>query len=149
MRATWFAVVLEMRSDMQMRTRIRTASLIGGCALLLTACTEHKGAVSSTGPTATSTAAPSTALALAERYQRAGGDETVYAIQQEADPEGAPLLILRTTHNDSENSLFEKQRDSVVSYLRQFEQLSTAKGYRMDVFGRDGTLLHRWDARPS
>ncbi|MCJ0871957.1 hypothetical protein [Streptomyces sp. AP-93] len=96
----------------------------------------------------TSTAAAPTALALAERYQREGGDESVYAIQQEADPEGAPLLILRTTQSESENSLFEKQRDSVVSYLREFEQLSTAKGYRMEVFGRDGSLLHRWDARP-
>lgn len=69
-------------------------------------------------------------------------------MQQEAGPEGAPLLILRTKQSESGNSLFERQRDSVVSYLREFEQLSTAKGYRMDVFGPDGSLLHRWDARP-
>lgn len=133
---------------MRIRTRVRTACLIAGSALLLTACTEDEGAVSSAGPTVTSTAAPSTAIALAERYQRAGGEKTVYAIQQEADPEGAPLLILRSTRSESGNSLFEKQRDSVVSYLREFEQLSTAKGYRMDVFGPDGSLLHRWDAAP-
>lgn len=133
---------------MRIRTRVRTASLIVGCALALTACTEPKGAVSSAGPIATTTAAPATALPLAERYQRAGGDEGVYAIQQESGPDGAPLLILRTTQSESENSHFEKQRDSVVSYLREFEQLSTTKGYRMDVFGRDGSLLHRWDARP-
>lgn len=133
---------------MRIRARVRTASLIAGCALLLTACTEHEGAVSSAGPTATSTAAPAAALALAERYQREGGHESVYAIQQEAGAEGAPLLILRTTQSDSGSSLFEMQRDSVVSYLREFEQLSTAKGYRMDVFGPDGSLLHRWDARP-
>ncbi|MCX5402519.1 hypothetical protein OHA37_01290 [Streptomyces sp. NBC_00335] len=96
----------------------------------------------------TSTAAPSTALGLAERYQQAGGDKDVYAIQQETVPGEAPLLILRTTRSESDNALFEKQRDSVVSYLRESEQLSTAKGYRMDVFGRDGSLLHRWDARP-
>lgn len=131
-----------------MRIRIRTVSLIGGCALLLTACTERQGAAPSAGPTETTTAAPSTARELAERYQRAGGDETVYAIQQEVGPEGAPLLILRTTHTDTGNALFEKQRDSVVSYLTRFEQLSTAQGYLMDVFGRDGSLLHRWDARP-
>lgn len=140
---------------MRRRMRIRTVPrrhigvwVVAGCALLLTACTDREGAVSSAGPTVTSTAAPSTALALAERYQRAGGDETVYAIQLEAGPEGAPLLILRTTHTDSGNSLFEKQRDSVVSYLTRFEQLSTAQGYLMDVFGGDGSLLHRWDTRP-
>ncbi|MER5757928.1 hypothetical protein [Streptomyces sp. NPDC002082] len=131
-----------------MRVRVRTVSLVGGCALLLTACTEQEGAVPSAGPTVTSTAAPSTARALAERYQRAGGDESVYAIQQEEGPEGAPLLILRTTHTSTENALFERQRDSVVSYLTRFEQLSTTRGYLMDVFGRDGSLLHRWDARP-
>ncbi|MCX4781955.1 hypothetical protein [Streptomyces sp. NBC_01264] len=86
-------------------------------------------------------------MALAERYHRAGGDESVYAIQQEAGPDAAPLLILRTTHTDADHSLFEKQRDSVVSYLTRFERLSTSEGYLMDVFGGDGSLLHRLDAR--
>lgn len=123
--------------------------VVACAALLLTACTEGEGRVSSAGPTVTSTAAPSTALALAERYHRAGGDESVYAIEQEAGPEGAPLVVLRITGTDSDNSLFEKQRDSVVAYLTRFEQLSPGKqGYLMDVFGGDGVLLHRWDARP-
>ncbi|MGW1773897.1 hypothetical protein [Streptomyces sp. NPDC002104] len=141
---------------MRMRMWMRTAplvhgfaglSLVAGCALLLTGCTEGKGTASPAGPRVTSTAAPSGAVALAERYHRAGGDESVYAIEREAGSGAAPLLILRTTRTDADNALFETQRDSVVSYLTRFEQLSTAGGYQMDVFGRDGKLLHRWDAR--
>ncbi|MFF3216904.1 hypothetical protein ACFYYB_40565 [Streptomyces sp. NPDC002886] len=126
--------------------RLAGLSLIIGCALLLTACTEREKAAAPVA-TVTSTAAPSAALALADRYHRAGGDESVYAIQQEAGPDEAPRLILRTTHTDSDNALFEKQRDSVLSYLTRSEQLSTSEGYLMDVFGADGSLLHRWDAR--
>ncbi|WP_327302366.1 hypothetical protein OG730_01425 [Streptomyces sp. NBC_01298] len=129
--------------------RLAGLSLIVGCALLLTACTEREGTAAPVRPTVTSTAAPSAALALAlaDRYHRAGGDESVYAIQREAGPDEAPLLILRTTHTDSGHALFEQQRDSVLSYLTRSEQLSTSEGYLMDVFGAHGALLHRWDAR--
>ena len=124
--------------------------------LALSACTaqgeERSGSGSaashaSVGPTVTTTAAPADAKELAERYRRAGGDEDVYAIQQEPGPEGVPLLIVRTHNPDTDHKVFDKQKESVVAFLAG-EGIPMDRGYLMDVFGPYGSLLHRLDGRP-
>ncbi|MEU9302455.1 hypothetical protein [Streptomyces sp. NPDC048269] len=112
----------------------------------LTACTAHGGHRPAAGPTATSTAASPHATALAERYRQAGGDAAVYAIQWETRAGAAPLIVVRTGNPDAEDALFQKQAASVTAYLADREGLSLGGGYRMDVFGPDGRLLHRRDA---
>ncbi|MFC9296822.1 hypothetical protein ACFTWH_32455 [Streptomyces sp. NPDC057011] len=118
------------------------------CAALLAGCTEEARVTAGVGPTVTATAAPSDAAALAERYRAAGGDADVYGIQREPGPEGVPLLIVRTRNADANAALFVRQSASITSYLSGKEGLSLSRGYLMDVFGPDGALLHRWDARP-
>ncbi|GAA3643022.1 hypothetical protein ACG5V6_24185 [Streptomyces chitinivorans] len=146
---------------MPLRRRTRTAALaLPLCAALLAACTggqdqERPGARSGTpsapasaGPTAVSTAAPAGAKALAERYRESGGDEDVYAVQREVGPGGVPLLTVRSRATDSDAQRFDRLKESLVLFLVQVEGVSLERGYLMDVFGRDGSLLHRLDARP-
>ncbi|MGY1453643.1 hypothetical protein [Streptomyces sp. SS8] len=135
---------------MPLRRRTRAAALaLPLCAVLLTACTggqerERPGA----GPTAVGTAAPAGAKALAERYRESGGDEDVYAVQREPGPGGVPLLTVRSRATDSDAERFDRLKESLVFFLVQVEGVSLERGYLMDVFGRDGSLLHRLDARP-
>lgn len=75
------------------------------------------------------------------------GNEDVYAIQRESGPEGVPPPIVRTRNPDTDDTVFQKQRESVVSFLAG-EEGTTDRGYLMDVFGPDGSLPHRLDARP-
>ena len=127
------------------------------CAVALFACTAQEGERlgadpaaphGSVGPTATDTTAPAGAEALAERYRRAGGDGHVYALQRESGPKGVPLLIVRTRNPDTDDEVFQELKESVVSFLADEEGLAPDRGYLMDVFGPDGSLLHRLDARP-
>ncbi|MGW0394360.1 hypothetical protein ACWDYJ_26430 [Streptomyces sp. NPDC003042] len=118
------------------------------CTALLSGCTQESTSPEPVrGPTATTTAAPPDALALAERYRATGGDADVYGIQQESGQGGAPLLIVRTRNADSDGRLFDKQSASIVVYLTAKEGLSLSKGYLIDVFGPDGALIHRQDSR--
>ncbi|WP_101257562.1 hypothetical protein [Streptomyces barkulensis] len=148
---------------MPLRRSPRTAALaLPLCAVLLTACTggqdqeqerpdarpDAPSAPASAGPTAVSTAAPAGAKALAERYRESGGDEDVYAVQREPGPGGVPLLTVRSRATDSDAQRFERLKDSLAFFLVQVEGVSLERGYLMDVFGRDGSLLHRLDARP-
>ncbi|MFP8945082.1 hypothetical protein ACLIYM_27085 [Streptomyces fenghuangensis] len=146
---------------MPLRRSPRTAALaLPLCAALLTACTggqdqERPGARSdapfapaTAGPTTVSTAAPAGAKALAERYRESGGDEDVYAVQREVGPGGVPLLTVRSRATDSDAQRFDRLKESLVFFLVQVEGVSLERGYLMDVFGRDGSLLHRLDARP-
>ncbi|MTE21652.1 hypothetical protein F0L17_21555 [Streptomyces sp. TRM43335] len=119
------------------------------CAAALTACTGSDAPPqTSAGPTATSTAAPAEAEARAERYRNAGGDEDVYALHREPGPDGAPLLVVRTHDPNRDDERFQELKGSVVTFLAETEGLPLGRGYLMDVFGPDGALLHRLDARP-
>ncbi|MEV7174175.1 hypothetical protein AB0O18_31325 [Streptomyces sp. NPDC093224] len=100
------------------------------------------------GPTATATAAPPEALALAERYRAGGGDPDVYGIQVEGGPEGVPRVVIRTRNADQGDAIFRRQNTSVTTHLMTKEGASFEKGYLIDVFGPDGLLIHRMDARP-
>lgn len=145
---------------MPLRRETRAAALaLPLCAVLLTACTGGQGqerpgagpgtsSVSeSAGPTVVSTAAPVEAKELAERYRNSGGDEDVYAIQQEPGPGGVPLLTVRSRATDSGSERFDRLKESLVFFLVQVEGVSLRRGCLIDVFGRDGSLLHRLDAR--
>ncbi|MFJ8013396.1 hypothetical protein [Streptomyces sp. NPDC096339] len=120
------------------------------CAAALTACTDPDPRSPTgllAGPTATSTAAPPEAAALADRYRQAGGDADVYGIEPNFKREGyPPHIVVHTRNPDTGNALFQKQAASITSFLTGKEGLTLGGGYTMDVYGPDGRLLHRWDA---
>ncbi|MER7170931.1 hypothetical protein [Streptomyces mesophilus] len=115
-------------------------------AVLLVGCTEEPGKQAMPRPT--STAAPQDAAALAERYTAAGGDPDVYGIQVEDGPEGVPRVVIRTRNTDPDDAIFRRQNISVTTHLTTKEGASFKKGYFIEVFGPDGELIHRMDARP-
>ncbi|MFF4007735.1 hypothetical protein [Streptomyces sp. NPDC001717] len=117
------------------------------CAAALTACTDAPSPTGfPPGPTATSTAAPPEAAALADRYREAGGDADVYGIEPNFKREGyPPYIVVHTRNPDSGDALFKKQAASITSFLTSKEGLTLGGGYLMDVYGPDGRLLHRWD----
>ncbi|MFI2781213.1 hypothetical protein [Streptomyces sp. ALB3] len=137
-----------------MKRIIRTAVLIAaGAVTLLTGCTADDGtdesrAPATAGPTATTTLAPGAAARVAERYRAGGGDQRVYGIRRSAGPGGVPLLVVWTRDPDESARTFDELKDSVTGFLRSEEGLSLDKGYLLDVFGPDGSLQHRLDARP-
>ncbi|GAA2404388.1 hypothetical protein GCM10010420_34870 [Streptomyces glaucosporus] len=118
------------------------AALLSG----LSGCTADgvPGSCLSPGPTATSTAVPDAAARLAERYRRWGGLEDVYGIRRSPGPDGAPLLVVWRR----DEGPFGELQESVIGFVRQEEGLPLARGYLMDVFGADGGLRNRFDARP-
>ncbi|MFG2341010.1 hypothetical protein [Streptomyces yangpuensis] len=117
-------------------------------AAALVGCTEEPREQGMLGPTSTATAAPQEALALAERYRAAGGDPDVYGIQIEDGPEGVPRVVIRTRNADQADAIFRRQNTSVTTHLTAKEGVSFKEGYFIDVFGPDGRLIHRMDARP-
>lgn len=100
------------------------------------------------GPTVTATAAPDEASRTAERYRRSGGAEDVYGIQRAAGPGGVPLVTVWTRGEERDAGRFDALEVSVAGYLEREEGVSLERGYLMDVFGPDGSLRHRLDARP-
>ncbi|MER6196217.1 hypothetical protein ABT234_02385 [Streptomyces sp. NPDC001586] len=126
------------------------AVTVAACAAL-SGCSDEgadrAAAAPAPGPTVTSTAAPRDAAALAERYRQAGGDADVYGIEQVPGPDGAsPLFVVHTHDPDTDDARFKRQAASITAYLTLSEGVTLPHGYRMDVFGPDGGLLHRWDA---
>ncbi|MEU7725457.1 hypothetical protein AB0B78_09440 [Streptomyces sp. NPDC040724] len=125
------------------------AVTVAACAAL-SGCTDEgadRAGAPAPGPTVTSTAAPPDAAALAERYRQAGGDADVYGIERVPGPAGtSPLIVVRTHNADTGDARFEQQAASITAYLTLSEGVTLPHGYRMDVFGPDGGLLHRWDA---
>lgn len=136
-----------------MRILARRAALLGfGCAVLLTGCTgnsstEQDRSDPAFGPVATATVAPDAAARLAERYRRAGGVPDVYGIARSSGADGVPLLTVWTHDPDRDDGPFQELKLSVTRYLAEREGLSLENGYLMDVFGPDGSLQHRLDAR--
>ncbi|WP_327260273.1 hypothetical protein OG444_01265 [Streptomyces sp. NBC_01232] len=131
-----------------LRRGARAALAAVAGAALLVGCTEEPQKRVMPGPTSTATAAPQDAVALAERYRAAGGDPDVYGIQVEDGPEGVPRVVIRTRNADQADAIFRRQNTSVTTHLTTKEGASFKKGYFIDVFGPDGGLIHRMDARP-
>ncbi|WP_406368268.1 hypothetical protein [Streptomyces sp. NBC_01546] len=124
-----------------------------GCATLLSGCTvdstpsPDRRPSATPGPTATTTVAPDAAVQLADRYRRSGGTSDVYGIQWSSGPDGVPLLTVWTHSSDEDAKPFDDLKVSITRYLERKERLSLEHGYLMDVFGPDGSLQHRLDAR--
>ncbi|MBT2478582.1 hypothetical protein [Streptomyces sp. ISL-94] len=124
-----------------------------GCTILLSGCTvdstpsPDRRPSGTPGPTATTTVAPDAAVQLADRYRRSGGTKDVYGIQQSSGPDGVPLLTVWTHNPDEDAKPFDDLKESITRYLEHKENLSLKHGYLMDVFGPDGSLQHRLDAR--
>ncbi|MEX1651771.1 hypothetical protein ABZ960_00990 [Streptomyces pseudovenezuelae] len=72
----------------------------------------------------------------------------VYGIQRSSRPNGVPLLTVWTHNPDDDAEPFDELKDSITGFLQREEGLSLRQGYLMDVFGPDGKLQHRLDARP-
>ncbi|MGW6784504.1 hypothetical protein [Streptomyces sp. NPDC054987] len=72
----------------------------------------------------------------------------MYGIQVEDGPEGVPRIVIRTRNADQADAIFRRQNSSVTTHLTTKERASFEKGYLIDMFGPDGRLIHRMDARP-
>ncbi|MER5968922.1 hypothetical protein ABT112_04095 [Streptomyces sp. NPDC002055] len=137
-----------------MRSYSRSVVLVcAGVLALLSGCTadgatRSEKPVATPGPTATTTAASADAARLAQRYRRAGGLRQVYGIERRDGPGGAPLLIVRTRDADESAATFDELKGSITRFLAREQGLPLRKGYLMDVLGPDGSLQHRFDARP-
>ncbi|WP_432093271.1 hypothetical protein [Streptomyces sp. bgisy100] len=137
-----------------MRLYTRSVGLVcAGALALLSGCTADSATrsdkpVATPGPTATTTAASTDAARLAQRYRNAGGLRDVYGIELHDGPGGAPLLIVRMRDADESAATFDALNDSITRFLARERGLPLRKGYLMDVFGPDGSLQHRFDARP-
>ncbi|WP_320781073.1 hypothetical protein [Streptomyces sp. CRN 30] len=120
-------------------------------AVLLSGCTSDDAPERSSSvprPLTTSTTAPGAAERLAERYRQAGGVEDVYGIEQSPGPDGVPQLVVWRHGRDDDAESFDPLKQSVVDFLRREDGDSLDQGYLLDVFGSDGKLLNRLDARP-
>lgn len=132
----------------------RLAALIcAGSVALLCGCTADSApgperSSARPGPTATSTAAPEAAGQRAAEYRRSGGVKEVYGIERGPGPGGVPLLVVWTHSQADDRDSFDALKGSVTGYLQRAEGLSLEGGYLMDVFGPDGQLQNRLDARP-
>ncbi|MFJ4870496.1 hypothetical protein [Streptomyces sp. NPDC088757] len=121
--------------------------LLSGCSPVTAPEADRRVPPTTPGPTATATAAPDEAARTAERYRRSGGTEDVYGILRSSGPEGVPALTVWTRDPDADAERFDALKASVTGHLEREEGLSFERGYLMDVFGPDGSLLHRLDAR--
>ncbi|MFE8942199.1 hypothetical protein ACFYNX_32585 [Streptomyces sp. NPDC007872] len=126
---------------------VASVLLLSGCSPATAPEPDRRVPPTTPGPTATATAAPDEAARTAGRYHRSGGTEDVYGILRSSGPEGVPALTVWTRDPDSDAERFDALRASVTGYLEREEGLSLERGYLMDVFGPDGSLRHRLDAR--
>ncbi|AGJ52830.1 hypothetical protein AB0K64_15415 [Streptomyces sp. NPDC053741] len=120
--------------------------LVGGCTL--DSGTAGGRPTESPQPTATTTVAPDPAVRLADRYRISSGNKDVYGIQRADGPSGVPLLTVWTHSADEDAEPFDRLKVSLTDYLEREENVNLGKGYLMDVFGPDGSIQHRLDARP-
>ncbi|MFF4900887.1 hypothetical protein [Streptomyces sp. NPDC001068] len=138
-----------------MKRTVRLPALVCiGAITLLSACTmdddKHSARPSVTpGPTVTTTVPPGAASQLADRYRRSGGTHDVYGIkiQRASGDSDAPLLTVWTRDPDDSAEKLDELKGSITGFLFRDEGLSARQGYFMDVFGPDGSLQHRLDAR--
>lgn len=136
------------------RRLVRLAAVLLTAALpLLGGCTQDSGAArdhstESPRPNTTSTVAPDSAVQLADRYRKASGNKDVYGIQDAVGPGGVPLMTVWTHNADDDAEPFDRLKVSLTDYLKREGRVDLSKGYVMDVFGPDGGIQHRLDARP-
>ncbi|CAM5321080.1 hypothetical protein [Streptomyces hirsutus] len=137
---------------MNLLVRLRVLTCLG-CIILLSGCAVNstpspdRRSSAAPGPTATTTVAPDAAVQLAERYRRSGGTKDVYGIERSSGPDDVPMLTVWTHNPDEDAKSFDSLKVSITGYLERKERLSLERGYLMDVFGPDGSLQHRLDAR--
>ncbi|MGW8380819.1 hypothetical protein [Streptomyces sp. ODS28] len=98
-------------------------------------------------PTRTSPAPPSEASRLADRYRNSGGTKDVYGIRRTYVADNVPLLTVWTHNRDDSAEVFDPLKDSITYFLQAKEGIPLKRGYVMDVYGPDGSLQHRMDAR--
>ncbi|MDT0380778.1 hypothetical protein RM572_18660 [Streptomyces sp. DSM 42041] len=120
-----------------------TVTLLSGCGP-----DEPSASDRPAGPTSTTTAAPEAAARLADRFRAAGGPEDVYGIEVADGPGDVPLLVVRTHGTDDDYAAFEKLKSSLTGFLARDEGVPLQEGYLLDVYGPDGSLRNRLDARP-
>lgn len=119
---------------------------LGSCTL--GSSTTREQSTRSPRPTATTTVAPDSAIKLADRYRKASRNRDVYGIQHADGPGGVPLLTVWTRSANTDAAPFDRLKVSLTDYLKREEKVDLRKGYVMDVFGPDGGIQHRLDARP-
>ncbi|WP_424921955.1 hypothetical protein [Streptomyces sp. wa1] len=120
--------------------------LLGGCTLDSGTARDHSTEFPQ--PTATTTVAPDSAMQLADHYRESSGNKDVYGIQRADGPAGVPLLTVWTRSADEDAEPFDRLKVSLTDYLKREENVNLDEGYLIDVFGPDGDLQHRLDARP-
>lgn len=119
--------------------------LLAGCTLDSGAAGDHSAEFPQ--PTATTTVAPDSAVRLADHYREASGNKHVYGIQRSDGPADVPLLTVWTHSKDDDAGPFDRLKVSLTDYLKREKGVDLSEGYLMDVFGPDGRLQHRLDAR--
>ncbi|WP_028815077.1 hypothetical protein [Streptomyces flavidovirens] len=137
-----------MKRPVRLAAVLCTAALplLGACALDSGTARDHSA--ESPRPNATTTVAPDSAAQLADRYRKASGNKDVYGIQRADGPGGVPLLTVWTHNAVDDAEPFDRLKVSLTDYLKREEDVDLGKGYLMDVFGPDGGIQHRFDARP-
>ncbi|MGW7411461.1 hypothetical protein [Streptomyces sp. NPDC054863] len=91
---------------------------------------------------------PLKAAQRAERFRKNGGDKAVQGVDSEAVAEKLPRVIVWSTGTKSDAARFDELRASLLGHLKKHEDFEAPQGYFLDVYGSDGKLRHRFDARP-
>ncbi|GHH47409.1 hypothetical protein [Streptomyces candidus] len=127
--------------------RSAAAALFLSAALLVTGCTNEPPAYYSGSTTAGPV--PLEAAQRAERFRTAGGEEAIQGVDSAGEAEGVPRVVVWSKDTESDAEHFEKFKPALIAFLKEKEGLKSPKGYLLDMYGGDGTLLHRLDARQS
>ncbi|MFJ6697353.1 hypothetical protein ACIQM4_14950 [Streptomyces sp. NPDC091272] len=95
---------------------------------------------------------PLAAAQRAERFRKSGGPKSVTGVDSKVVAEKLPRVIVWTqgTADDEANdpARFDELRATLLDHLKKHEGFAAPDGYFLDVYGSDGKLLHRFDARP-
>ncbi|AXK36067.1 hypothetical protein DVA86_29185 [Streptomyces armeniacus] len=70
----------------------------------------------------------------------------MYAILRGSGPGGAEQLTVWTRDKNEDAEVFDALKDSITGFLHE-QGDPPEEDYVLDVFGPDGSLLHRLDAR--
>ncbi|MFI5807534.1 hypothetical protein [Streptomyces sp. NPDC051561] len=134
---------------MKPTARGTAAALLVAATLLLTGCSTPNRAPEFYSDPAHRTAGPVPAEAaqVAERFRRNGGEKAIKGVDSGAVAEGVPRITVWSSDTQSDNDHFNELRPAIETYLKEKEGWEAPDGYFLDIYGGDGTLLHRFDAR--